>query len=331
MPTPVTNRVLTHNRVPLDTARCGSYGMAMSTSDQASPLHYLLSLLESRAELERLCGRIEAAAQGMRYAGCPVHVHSLKLHEVPPGKRSIVPHVHSYYEALFIVCGQQRETCGLRNALGPGSMQLHAPGQRHGWTAAADMLVRFGVSFTLDPPVALRPLKKWPAGPEMFEELAALFQEARRTGAGAEERIHARLVLLLARFFALLDWPEPESLKPSPSERPLVEAVDRFLLDNLAQPLTLEDVALVMHVSVPTLNRRYRELSGGNTVINRFNTFRLAEAARLLRETRLPVGEIATRIGFSRPSYFCRCFRGQFGCSPNQHRRAMSTQRSPVR
>ena len=45
--------------------------------------------------------------------------------------------------------------------------------------------------------------------------------------------------------------------------------------------------------------------------------------ARVLPETTaLSVAEIAERRGFNTPSYFIQCFRGVYGCTPAQFRKA---------
>ena len=47
---------------------------------------------------------------------------------------------------------------------------------------------------------------------------------------------------------------------------------------------------------------------------------RLDEAARLLRETGNPVGEIALSVGFNAPSHFNRVFKERFGVAPQAYR-----------
>ena len=295
----------------------------MVASDHSSSFSWLRSLLASRGEVERLCGRIAAAGQGMTYAGHEVHIHNLRMSETPHGRNRMVLHTHSYFEALFIAGGRGREDAGFDDALVPGTTQLHAPGMRHGWSSPEGTLVRFGVCFTLKPPVDLRPIRKWPVIPELADELEALFREARGNDPGAASRIRARFVLVLSRFFALPDWPETELPHPEIQQRPLAETVEQFLRDNLSQPLTLDDVAQVAHTSVPTLNRRYREETG-HSVMGRFNVLRMEEAAHLLRGTDLTVREVGERVGFADASYFCRRFRKAHGCSPGVFRAAFS-------
>lgn len=51
------------------------------------------------------------------------------------------------------------------------------------------------------------------------------------------------------------------------------------------------------------------------------NLIRLNEGKRLLKETRMPVSEIAYAIGFNNPTHFNRTFKEQFSCSPSEYRK----------
>ncbi len=48
---------------------------------------------------------------------------------------------------------------------------------------------------------------------------------------------------------------------------------------------------------------------------------RTQEAKRLLAKTDLTVRQVALRVGFDDPSYFCRFFRRETGLSPGDFRR----------
>ncbi len=50
-------------------------------------------------------------------------------------------------------------------------------------------------------------------------------------------------------------------------------------------------------------------------------TLRLKRAAQLLETSKLTVFEITYRVGFKDPSYFCKCFRNQYGSSPAEYAR----------
>jgi AraC-like DNA-binding protein len=47
---------------------------------------------------------------------------------------------------------------------------------------------------------------------------------------------------------------------------------------------------------------------------------RLEEAARLLRQTGLPVQDVADQVGYRSPTAFIRAFGRQYGCPPLRYR-----------
>ena len=48
--------------------------------------------------------------------------------------------------------------------------------------------------------------------------------------------------------------------------------------------------------------------------------YRMARAAQLLKETRLPVGEIARQVSYDNPLHFSRAFKNVHGVSPREYR-----------
>ncbi len=278
------------------------------------------SSLKPPTDLGRRCRRLEAAGRELFYAGRRLHVHRVNLATSAPGY-CITPHQHSYYEALLIVDGEAVETVGRRQRLLPGTLQLHAPGTRHGWRTPAAGLCRFAVSFSLAPPVELPADRPWPVQTDAITVLQEMLEQAGQWAPGAKEELQARLLLWLSRFLALLDWSTVETAEDPVASWTLDDTVDQFLRDNLDQALTLADVAIIAGVSVPTLTRQYRATTGVS-VMQRFQALRMAAAAQLLRETELPVKEIAVRVGFAESSYFCRRFRQQHGTSPQRYRRS---------
>jgi AraC-like DNA-binding protein len=51
---------------------------------------------------------------------------------------------------------------------------------------------------------------------------------------------------------------------------------------------------------------------------------RMEQAARLLREGRLSVAEIAEQCGFQSPGYFSRLFQQTYGMKPSEYARSQA-------
>jgi len=81
----------------------------------------------------------------------------------------------------------------------------------------------------------------------------------------------------------------------------------------------LATLAARRNMSARTLIRRLR--SAGTSYQRVLDEVRASLAAELLRDTSLPVAEVAHRLGFADPSNFGRAFRSWHGCSPGQFRR----------
>jgi AraC-like DNA-binding protein len=86
----------------------------------------------------------------------------------------------------------------------------------------------------------------------------------------------------------------------------------------LDQTPTLEDVAQIIGVSVATLNRRLR--AEGVRWRDLVNDRRMNAAARLLKQSRRDVAEIALFVGFSESASFVRSFGRHFGTTPQRFR-----------
>lgn len=99
-----------------------------------------------------------------------------------------------------------------------------------------------------------------------------------------------------------------------------VERVQRYVLDHLEEPITVEDLASVAHVSPRQLTRVCRSAWGVSPMRYVIGQ-RLARACSLLTETALPVGRVAEASGFSDPYHFSRLFREHMGEPPRTYRK----------
>ncbi len=201
----------------------------------------------------------------------------------------------------------------------PGTLQLHAPGDTHGWDSHSDSLLRLGVWFTLEPGCSTVPCARWPRDPGHCRTAQKLLRDAASSSPGRADRLAARLTLLLAPALALIDLPERPAPPPNDTDDPhrIAPFVERFLSDNLTEPLTLDDVAAQVNMSVPALARRFR-LETDGSVMAHLQDLRMRKAADLLRTGTLSVKEVAAAVGIPDTSYFCRCFRRAWGDSPRR-------------
>ncbi|MGB0372837.1 MAG: helix-turn-helix domain-containing protein [Opitutales bacterium] len=129
-----------------------------------------------------------------------------------------------------------------------------------------------------------------------------------------ESRKHLR-----ERFSREFKTPGRPKIEQSPDQEFLQSAFD--VLEEFAtdSEFSAEFFAEKMHISLRTLHRKMKALTGDTPAKLIWNV-RLKKAAVLLRESDLRVTEIAFEVGFSESAHFSRMFKQFFGSSPSEYR-----------
>ena len=89
---------------------------------------------------------------------------------------------------------------------------------------------------------------------------------------------------------------------------------------NSAEKISVEQAAAIAGMSRNSFLRAFKAVAG-MTWVDYLNHVRLIEGAHLLKETSLPIAEIAARVGYADQSYFDRRFKERFGQTPLCFRR----------
>ena len=84
-------------------------------------------------------------------------------------------------------------------------------------------------------------------------------------------------------------------------------------------PLTVSEYANMLNVTPNYLNKTVKNHTH-RTAIDWIETARLNLAKQLLKDIRIPIVEVATRVGLADQSYFSRFFKKKTGMSPSQYR-----------
>ncbi|MHC4885401.1 MAG: helix-turn-helix domain-containing protein [Planctomycetota bacterium] len=93
-----------------------------------------------------------------------------------------------------------------------------------------------------------------------------------------------------------------------------------YMEENLHRRITTPELAEVAAVSLSTLQRHFRHLTG-ESLTGYINRQRVARAVDLLRETDLSITEVAFRVGFDDGNYFTKVFKQHQGTTPRRFRR----------
>jgi len=88
---------------------------------------------------------------------------------------------------------------------------------------------------------------------------------------------------------------------------------------HIAEPLDLAQLALIAGVSRRQLGRLF-QAQLGQPVMQYYRALRLERAQSLLRNSALPLTEIALATGFANSAHFSRCYAAQYGQPPSAYR-----------
>ncbi|MBR3085878.1 MAG: helix-turn-helix transcriptional regulator, partial [Kiritimatiellae bacterium] len=109
----------------------------------------------------------------------------------------------------------------------------------------------------------------------------------------------------------------------------LVTAAEKYINANACQGmppspkgLLPSALAAALKVSRRYLEIRFKEVKGEG-IAEAIRRRKLEEVCRLLRETDLPIGEIAARVSFGEPRSLANAFRRRFGSGMREWRKAI--------
>ncbi|HEY0109217.1 MAG TPA: AraC family transcriptional regulator [Fibrella sp.] len=121
----------------------------------------------------------------------------------------------------------------------------------------------------------------------------------------------------------------PDNFRPKTKVALPINATDKaiqFMQDNLANPVTLDNIAQAANLSVSFFSRKFKQ-DTGYAPIEYFNHLRVQKACQLLHFSDLRINEVASQLGIDDPFYFSRLFKNQMGISPVEYRKSEGIQR----
>ena len=92
------------------------------------------------------------------------------------------------------------------------------------------------------------------------------------------------------------------------------------LLENLEQHWTTEEMAEIVELSVPHLQRLFKQESGIARLTFLQNA-RLEKSRELLETTFLQISQIGIAVGMPNDSHFTRDFKKKYGATPTEYRK----------
>jgi AraC family transcriptional regulator len=107
---------------------------------------------------------------------------------------------------------------------------------------------------------------------------------------------------------------------PRLTDDQLRRAID-YIQDHIGEGLDLGSISQAAGLSAFHFARLFKAATG-HSPFQFVTRTRMERARELLRKTRLPIFEIADRVGYQKPSHFSARFRSVLGCSPDAYRKS---------
>lgn len=242
---------------------------------------------------------------------------------------SRLKHKHSFYEAHFVLSGTNEYTVteGKSLILGEGEGMIIPPETAHKVNGLNEELTKISVTFTLseDRDIFTISEQKSPVyfklNSEILTELNAILKEADRLDRFSPVILRNRIYNILcgiARLEPKSDITAPDAVSPNADIR--VASAKQYIEDNKNIFLTCDDVARYCHFNTKYLSRIFKAQTG-QTMLEYIHDVKQKEAERLLRETELPLNEIAQALGFANEYYFNSFFKRGSTVSPGAYRK----------
>lgn len=174
--------------------------------------------------------------------------------------------------------------------------------------------------------VRLTSAEPWQA--RALEQLRLACEAGMREPYGYELELRAGLSRFWAEFCraqeAVLSAPRQEEDETAERMRKMLS----YLEEHFTEEIAPADLAEAAHISERECFRCFDRVLGASPIACVLRR-RIAYAAKLLRETELPVTEIGLQAGFHSPSYFGKRFRERMGCTPREFRGEKSEKPEP--
>ena len=138
---------------------------------------------------------------------------------------------------------------------------------------------------------------------------------------GYELRAH---ILVSEIWLSLYEQTVPPPDRPcgvSLTEKKRMETLRQYIQDNYREKISLDDIASAAHISRGECCRMFKRLYS-MTPFQYLVRYRLARSIYYLSETDRSIAQIAQSVGFCSSSYYTKCFRSEYQCTPLRYRQS---------
>lgn len=160
------------------------------------------------------------------------------------------------------------------------------------------------------------------------KNITELIQEIHRIHSSQQDDFELSITISLIKIYRLLyrnalNVREPGSRILNLTGIEQIKEMLSYIAQHYHEKIKLADLAGFMGFSQSECYRmfiKYLNQSPFDYIID----YRLRQSASLLMESHQPIVEIAQETGFSSQSYYAKCFKKKYGCTPKEYRKRIS-------
>jgi len=232
---------------------------------------------------------------------------------------------HHRFVLIMAVKGRGKVSVDLETfSLREGQALLVFPFQFHSYAAIKPSQICWVyLTFELESEIALAALRSSPPRDLNKNELTLLDGIVRAWNKGdPSPLLQHQLAMLLGSLNARKMLPRHrQKTSAEPADSGILFQVNRYAMPRLDRPIAIKSMATVLGHSESNLRRLFR-LATGLSLGRYLRELRLQRACRLLQDSSLTIGDVATQSGFDSIYSFSRAFRNGLNVSPRGYRRS---------
>lgn len=111
-----------------------------------------------------------------------------------------------------------------------------------------------------------------------------------------------------------------EAVDYNSSTEEIIHRVHRYLVEHLADRVTIEDLSRQFLMNPTTLKKAFKDVYG-MSIAAHMKQHRMEHAAKMLLETNESIAQIASSVGYESQSRFTNSFKETYGMLPSMYRK----------
>lgn len=235
-------------------------------------------------------------------------------HHTRPENWHMAAHAHTHYELIVVVAGHEDVSIhGQTIRASAGDVLLFPPGGAHEErSSASDPLQSYFIGFYWPDDLSDCPLQSTDPDGRLRQLCAWIMDLRNATHRDAVNARDAFLRAVVQEFIRIAHH----------TEHTLATAMRQYVLQNIARPLTVAQLAKHAGMSKFHFIRRYRQLTGRSPMAD-VRMIRVQQARDLILSSGQPIKAVAPLVGLGSELALYRLFRRYLHITPGQLRRTV--------